>query len=358
MERIPFDPKELEVVGYCPAFNPFAPPLPIYNSPISRKENHWLLYKGETPLWMPHSFDSYLFMPECVPDNWCRGMVTSSKPTKPEMYGGKDMFGVEWEYVPQVGGSMVRPGKPYVEDLEHWEDYVPFPNLDEWDWAGCAETFKERLHDGRFVKVSLMSGMFERLISFVDMTDALIALVDEDQQEAVHRLFGKLCDLYDDMFARFKKYFDADGVWFHDDWGSQRSPFFSPSTVREMIAPYIKRVCDSAHKYGMIIDFHSCGHIEALVPIMIDCGVDSWNGQPMNDKLAVAKAYPGQIVVDALPEKMSIECSEDEIRESVTKFVNDFKGLSAYCTMNYSSPPHPKFYEILYEVSRKAFNEV
>jgi hypothetical protein len=26
------------------------------------------------------------------------------------------MFGIEWEYVPQVGGSMVRPGKPFVED--------------------------------------------------------------------------------------------------------------------------------------------------------------------------------------------------------------------------------------------------
>ena len=356
MERVPFDPKEFEIVGYFPGFNPRAPKMPIYNSPITRRENMWLLYKHEQPLWMPHSFDASLLMPDCVPDNWARGMVQSDKPTTPDMLGGKDMFGVEWEFVPQVGGSMVRPGKPFVGDLEHWEDYVTFPNIDEWDWAGSAEKLHDRLNDGRFVKVMLLTGMFERLISFVDMTDALIALVDEDQQEAVHRLFSKLADLYDAIFEKFATYSHADGVWFHDDWGSQRAPFFSISTVREMIAPYIKRVCDSAHKYGMILDLHSCDKNEALVPAMIEAGVDSWNGQFMNDKLAVARNYPNQIIVDALPEKIGMDLSDDELRQYITKFVEDYKGLGAYCTMDYSSPPHPKMYDILYEVSRKAYN--
>ena len=357
MERIPFDPKELEIVGYYPSFSKFAPPTPIYNTPITRRENMWLLYKGEQPLWMPHSFDCFLMMPDCVPDNWCRGMVTTDQPTGPDKFGGKDMFGVEWEFVPQVGGSMVRPGKPFVPDLTRWEDYVKFPNIEEWDWEGCSAKAQKLLNDGRFVKVPMMTGLFERLISFVDMANAMVALIDEDQQDAVHRLFDKLCDLYDALFAKFAKYFSADGIWFHDDWGSQRSPFFSPATVREMIAPYLKRVCDSAHKYGMILDLHSCGKIEQLVPVMIECGVDSWNGQPMNDKLAVAKEHKGKIVVDALATNTGKDLTDEELRASLTKYVNDYKGLSAYCVMDFMSPQHPKMYETLYEISRKAFNE-
>ena len=80
---------------------------------------------------------------------------------------------------------MVRPGKPLVTDIEHWEDVVQFPDVDAWDWAGCAEDTKAMRSDGRIVCISLMTGFFERLISFMDMTDALIAMIDEDAKPAV-----------------------------------------------------------------------------------------------------------------------------------------------------------------------------
>ena len=353
MDRIPFDPKELEIVGYMPAFNPRAPKIPIYNTPVSKRENYLMFLNGETPHWLPHMNDQFLFLPECVPDNWCRGMVTASKPVSIDMFGGKDMFGVEWEYIPKVGGSMVRPGKPYVDDLDHWEDYVPFPNIEEWDWAGCAEAAKEKLNDGRLVKVSMMTGLFERLISFVDMTDAMIALIDEDTQPAVHRLFDKLCILYDQMFAKFEEYFHADAIWFHDDWGSQRSPFFSADTVREMILPYLKRCVDSAHKHGMRLELHSCGHIEQLVPVMIEAGCDMWNGQPMNDKLAVAKACGGKIAVDSYP-NVNKDMSEAQVREEIQHYLDDFKGLRTYGARHMDE--HPLEYQISYELSRKMFS--
>ena len=356
MERIPFDPKELEVVGYWPGFHPMAPKIPIYNTPITPRENFQLLYRGETPLWMPHSQDYMLLMPDCVPDNWARGMVTSDKPTGPDKFGGPDMFGVEWEFVPKVGGAMVRPGKPYVADIEHWEDYVKFPNMDEWDWEHSAEVAKPLLDGKRFVKVAIMTGIFERLISFIEMTDALISLVDEDAQEAVHRLFDKLCDLYETYFAKLEYYFHPDGLWFHDDWGSQRAPFFSLGTVREMILPYLKRICDSAHKHNMILDLHSCGCIETLVPAMIEAGVDSWNGQTMNDKLKVAQTYKGQIIVDAYPMDIRPDMNEEQAREVLTKYVSDFKGLAAFTTQVFDLPPCPRQYELQYEISRKLFN--
>jgi hypothetical protein len=52
--------------------------------------------------------------------------------------GGKDFFGIEWEYIPQVGGSMVRPGKgALLEDVNDWEKVIKFPNLDDYDWEAA-----------------------------------------------------------------------------------------------------------------------------------------------------------------------------------------------------------------------------
>ena len=50
MERVKFDPKELEPVGYYQGFNPKAPPTPVYDFPISRKENFDLI--GHLPVFL------------------------------------------------------------------------------------------------------------------------------------------------------------------------------------------------------------------------------------------------------------------------------------------------------------------
>ena len=355
MDRVKFDPKELEPVGYFKTMNPHAPPMPVYGYPITRKENFELLLKGETPLWMPSSNEIYLFMPSCVPDNWARGMVSAFQPVSQNDFGGKDMFGVEWEYVPTVRGSMVRPGNAFVKDLDHWEDYVKLPDIDSWDWEGCAKASEAARSDGRMLKVSMMTGLFERLISFVDMTDAMISLVDEDSKAAVHRLFSALCDTYDKIFEKFETYFHPDFVWFHDDWGSQRAPFFSAATVREMILPYLKRCVESAHRHGMYFELHCCGQVEALVPCMVEAGVDLWNGQDMNDKVKMAKLYGDKIIVDSHPDAVAPDATEEEAAANIQKYLDSFKGLRTY--VNRVAASHPKDPELIYVLSRKMYNE-
>ncbi len=136
----------------------------------------------------------------------------------------------------------------------------------------------------------------------MEFENAALALIDEDQKDAVHALFSKLCDFYDDMFRRFKKYYNADGIYFHDDWGSQRAPFFSLDVCREMIVPYLKRVCDTCHELGMYLDLHSCGFNELLVPAMIEAGVDVWSGQTMNDRVKMLKLYGDKIKLNIAPD--------------------------------------------------------
>lgn len=353
MDRVKFDPKEMEPIGYIPSF-PGAPPIPRYNSPITCRENYRLMVSGQQPLWMVHADELTMFSAPCIPDSWARGMITSDKPVDRSKVGGKDMFGVEWEWVPESAGSMVRPDKHPVKDLSHWEDYITKPDVDSWDWAGGAEDTRIYRSADRIIRFQVVTGLFERLISFVGMNEAMMAMIDEDEQEHVHRLFDYLCTLYDQMFAKIKEHFDPDCIMFHDDWGSQRAPFFSLDTVQEMIVPYLKRIVESSHKYGMPFELHSCGKNELLLPAMIEAGCDMWNGQDMNDKLMLAKKYGDKIIVDSAPEPLPPDADEETVRANVQKYLDDFKGLRTFACMRFVKPMRE--YAVMYELSRKAFN--
>jgi len=269
-----------------------------------------------------------------------------------ERGGGSDMFGVEWEYVPSVGGSMVRGGKPKIPDISRWEDYISFPDLDEIiDWESISERNRTYWNPKKPLVVCILTGLFERLISFMDMQGAMIALVDEEQKEGVHWLFERLCVFYDDYIGHYVKYFKCDMFMFHDDWGSQRAPFFSLDTVREMIAPYLRRVADSVHKYGCFMELHSCGKNEPLVPAMIEAGVDTWAPQFMNDFEFLYENYGDRLtLVVPLKDYVNESMSEGELYAAIEKFIKKFPRAMATTWM---APDRTA--EMLYVASRKAF---
>ncbi len=339
-----------------PTFGRVSPGAPKYNTPITPRENIFRFLKGEG-LWAPCGSDIVTLCPSIIPDNVARAFVIEAQPFDNAVNGGGlDMFGIEWEYIPQVGGSMVRPGSPLkVPDILQWENYITFPNLDDYDWEGSVKANASHISDGRAMMVWVMNGLFERLISFMEFENAALALIDDDEKEAVHRLFDRLCVFYDDYIGRLHKYYNADAIYFHDDWGSQRAPFFSLDTVREMIVPYLKRVCDSAHKNNMFVDFHSCGKIEMLVPAMIEAGVDVWSGQPMNDRLLVLKQYGDQIKLNFGP-TAGFGMTQEQVAEATQKFLDEYGPYIGSITVSTGFGGGGKMYEMVYAYSREAFS--
>ncbi len=138
------------------------------------------------------------------------------------------MFGVQWDFIPVAGGSMVRPLNPKVKDIRHWEKYITFPDLDQYDWEGEGRKCARVQSEDRMNRIWILTGLNERLISFMDFDKAMIAYVDEDMKQGVHRLFDRLCVFYDDLIGRFKTYFNCDVLMFNDDWGTQRGPAVFP----------------------------------------------------------------------------------------------------------------------------------
>ncbi len=345
--------EELKTKGSFSIFGSGALSSPIYNYPIDAAENLKLRLKGEKPYWMPFTSDLKMFGPRIVPDNISRHFVFEKNMITDEEAGGPDWFGVQWEYIPVAGGSMVKPGNPKVKDICEWEKYITFPDLDALDWETSAKENAEYISGDIPISMTIFTGFYERLISFIDFEDAAVAMIDEDEQEAVHRLFDKLADFYCKLLEKFKKYYNPAEVQFHDDWGAQRSPFFSVATCDEMIIPYLTRVVSKAHELGIIFEMHSCGKIEPLVPLMMKAGVDFWRGQPMNDKEALAKEYGDRFTFGIEPPVLDESASDDEVLAAAKEYFDKYKDLRVVCS--YRGSTDTRMRDAIYLLSREYF---
>ena len=301
------DPKELE---YKESIGFMGMKTKTLNYPLN-KHDHGVATFSREPWWqMYQATDAQIFTPSVIPDNVARGFVFEAKPFNAnEQGGGPDMFGVEWEYIKTVGGSMVRPGHPFMEDISEWREKIVWPDLDSWDWEGSA-----KINNGTFLKKEnfnqmwFQTGFYERLIAFMEFEGAIMALFDEDSQPEVHAFFDKLTDFYIDLFKHVIKYFpDVNAVFFHDDWGSQKETFFSPAIAEEMIVPYMRRLTDFLHANGIFCELHSCGNNYKQVPNYIKAGWDAWAPQLMNDSYKIYDDFGDKILIATFPQNIPEE---------------------------------------------------
>lgn len=337
MAKIPFNENELIVASELANLRrPETPKIPVFSYPCSEKEAVLALYRGE-PEWALTGTETGFFAPSIIPDDIARGFVVEAERFPMENFGGKDMFGIEWEYIEVAGGSMVRPGKPFMEDANDWEKLIKFPDINEWDWEGSAQKNKEFLNNGKANFLWFLNGCwYERLVSFMDFEGAAMALIDEDQQDAVKALFSKVTDLYCDIVDKCCEAYGDGIVGFtvHDDWGSQRAPFFSPAIGREMIVPYMKRLTDHIKSKGKIADLHSCGHLEAQLANFVEAGWQSWSPMTMNDTQKMYEDFGDKILIHVRPDGFPEGVSEEEQEQAGEAFIQKFHKPGKYCIIN------------------------
>jgi hypothetical protein len=298
-------------------------------------------------------------VPRLLPDNVARATCFDGEGALNDK-GGPDMFGVEWVFVPVTGGSMVKPGKPLLKNANEWKGTVQFPDISKWDWEGSAEKnashIKGLVDQGALIQGMFFNGYFERLISFMDFEGAAIAMVDEDQQDAVKDLMMALADFYIQLVNYQHKYYGIVNFIIHDDWGSQMAPFFSPAVGRELIVPAMRKLNDHIHDLGGYADFHCCGHVEQCIPNMIEAHWDAWSGMAMNDTQDDYEKYGDKITIGVIPDRFDPAVTpEEKQREEARKFVDRFvkPGKAAMINAWHSGPMlTPVFREELYRYSR------
>ncbi len=344
---IPYSPHELRIVEETPGF--MGSTIQVRNYPVSPRQNYDALYAERKPFWMPGGMDSKMLIPALYNNNLGRGSQEDIV----------DCFGIRWQYVPSAGGSIVHPGAPLMEDVNDWRDIVKIPNIDEWDWAGAAEASSI---DMRYpCQMSFINGFwFERLISFMDFMPAAIALVDEEETEAIRDLFAATTELGCRLVDKFCEYFPAmDGFNVHDDWGAQKAPFFSQEVAYELFVPFMKQLTDHIHSKGRVATLHSCGHNADRIQCYIDGGFDQWAPQTMNDIHKLYNEYGDKIVLSVWPDPIDwATTTEEEQRAHARKFVEAYNQPGKPSILGFGDRQMtPAFLEEVYVHSRKLFAE-
>jgi len=100
------------------------------------------------------------------------------------------------------------------------------------------------------------------------------ALMDSVAEPAFYaELLERLTDLYVTL-VNFWRDVPADAIMFGDDWGHQRGVILGPERWRRFIKPCWARVYEAVHAQGKLAMSHSCGSVAAILPDIIENGLD------------------------------------------------------------------------------------
>jgi uroporphyrinogen decarboxylase len=158
-----------------------------------------------------------------------------------------------------------------LEDLEFfkWPDPKLGMHLEK-----CAHLFDEIPDDAAVLGV-MWSAHFQDACAAFGMETALINMLDNPKiVDAVNR---KVLDFYleaNEMFYRAVAG-KLHAVLIGNDMGSQHGLMLSPELVRRFIIPGCRELVAQAHAHGLKVIYHSCGSIDAIIPDLIDAGVDA-----------------------------------------------------------------------------------
>ena len=65
-----------------------------------------------------------------------------------------------------------------------------------------------------------------------------------------------------------------DALWVWEDLGFKQRPFMSPAMYKTQIFPAHKKLFEFAHNHGLPVILHCDGFVEALIPHLIEAGID------------------------------------------------------------------------------------
>jgi len=201
--------------------------------------------------------------------------IVSLFPRKFFKGGFVDEYGriIKYEYYKdgtRIGGYYGGQFKTF-EEYESWEQPDPYLN-----------TRLDQFKLGRKTQNELKDKVFS-----IPATGALMECTWEGFGiESFSRLMGKSKNakkVFDDRgkftleMVKILAENDAQMVLLWDDYGYKNGLFMSPQNYRNYVYPWLKQICNAAHKRDCKIMLHSDGDLLEIFEDLISCGVDVIN---------------------------------------------------------------------------------
>jgi uroporphyrinogen-III decarboxylase len=186
-----------------------------------------------------------------------------------------DEFGLTY-HLGDATWPLAMPGKPVITDRSAWDK---IKLLDPHDREDCDEIRKAAAeahqgHDDDIAVVAGIRGAFAVLYIVMGLENLSLTLYDDP-------------DLLLEMSERLSWYWaecalmaaeaGADAVFMANDMGLNGSTIIAPADLRKYFIPALQSQISRIKSAGLPVIYHSCGNIKAILPDLVDAGVDCYN---------------------------------------------------------------------------------
>jgi len=260
----------------------------------------------------------------------------------------KDIWGVTWHR--ECEGVMGFPRGNPLADLADTLDRFAWPDPNDErlvgqiyaQAAGCD-------HATHFLVGSHRDTLWERAYMLCGMENLLCLLLTEP--EAVRVLLHRIMD-FQLGIARHYLAAGVDVVECGDDLGTQIGLLLSPELIHTFLVPEYRRLFQLYRRHGVLISFHSCGHIEPLLDTFIELGVSVLNPiqANANDLATVRAVTQGRLALQGgLSSGLLCDGPPDRIRAEVQRLLALLGQDGGYFCMPDQWVPWPPEHYAAYE---------
>ncbi len=252
---------------------------------------------------------------------------------------GVDAWGVAWE---RSGPHIISSGHPLGEADEaevgsyHWPDseqYIDFDliksriQLLRRDYGDRAIGARAINSYGPFEQACVLRGREEFLVDMIaepELCTALVAGVTDVICRGQEIYLSKVADSID--------FFEIPG----DDYGGTEGLMISPEHFRRFFKPALRQIVESvkAVRPDLPVVFHSDGAITAIIPDLIEVGIDVLNPLeplPATDWAAIKRAYGNQLAfMGGVDLKEALTGTLDDVTRDVERCLDTFAEGGGY----------------------------
>ncbi len=203
----------------------------------------------------------------------------------------------------------------------------PYPDPDrDYDWDRVHQRVAALKAEDTVVFASMGATIFELSWVLRSMEELFIDMVD--RPEMADTLLDIILKFKLDFVERYVKT-GVDGFQFGDDVGSQLDLMMSPDLWRHYLKPRLQKVIARAKELNpnLLIEYHSDGNIERIIPDLIEVGVEILNPvQPeCMDPFKIKQLYGDRLTFRGCLGTQTVMPfgKPDEVRETCEKLIAD-----------------------------------
>ena len=306
------------------------------NNRMSKRENARRILTFDHPEWVMTGLPEYsIAYYGANHESWDGG-----GDDRPVGSRWSDIWGVGWhKEQPQVMGLPV--WNPLAEPAALADYRWPDPNDERLIEQVYRRT--EAPHDpDTFLTGSHRDTLWEKAYMLVGMENLMTYFYTEPAfvREVLHGIMDFQLGI-----ARHYLRAGVELVGCSDDLGTQTSLLLSPATIREFLVPEYRRLFSLYKENGVLINFHSCGHVEPLIDLFIELGIDCLNPvqATANSLQTIVDKADGRLaLMGGISSGLLMEGPDSRIREAVREAIRIAGRRGGYfCTPDQGMPYPP-----------------